>query len=100
MVNASPVPAGSVRPVTGNDHYVFRPDLPKHTQIADELRGRIVSGDLAPRLPLPSEPRLMQEYGVARDTARKAVAILRNEGYVVTQPGMGTFVRDKEDWPK
>ena len=79
--------------------YSFRPDVPKHVQIAAELREQIKTGDLAPRLPIPSEPSLMQIYGVARDTARKAVAVLREEGYVTTVKGMGSFVRDREDWP-
>jgi len=30
---------------------------------------------------------------VARETARRAVALLREEGYVVTVPGMGTYVK-------
>lgn len=79
--------------------YEFRPDRPKHVQIADVLRGRIRAGELLPRLPVPSEPTLMQEFGVARDTARKAVAVLRDEGYVTTVKGMGSFVREREDWP-
>jgi GntR family transcriptional regulator len=82
-----------------DDQFQFRPDVPKHVQIAAELRQRIRSGNLQPRLPIPSEPTLMQEFGVARDTARKAVAVLRDEGYVTTVRGMGSFVRDREDWP-
>jgi GntR family transcriptional regulator len=79
--------------------YSFRPDVPKHVQIAAELREQIKAGKLLPRLPIPSEPTLMQTYGVARDTARKAVAVLRDEGYLTTVKGMGSFVRDREDWP-
>ena len=79
--------------------YEFRPDVPKHVQIAAELRAQIKAGKLLPRLPIPSEPSLMQIYGVARDTARKAVAVLRDQGYVNTVKGMGSFVRDREDWP-
>jgi DNA-binding GntR family transcriptional regulator len=79
--------------------YQFRPDMPKHVQIAEELRALIRSGALAPRLPIPSEPTLMQTYGVARDTARKAVAVLREECYVSTVKGMGSFVRDRDEWP-
>jgi DNA-binding GntR family transcriptional regulator len=79
--------------------YEFRPDVPKHVQIATELRDQIKAGKLPPRLPIPSEPTLMQTFGVARDTARKAVALLRDEGYINTVKGMGSFVRDREDWP-
>lgn len=85
-----------------DDHghpYPFRPDQPRHVQIAAVLRTQITGGELGPRMPLPSEPRLQQEFGVARDTVRKAVAILRNEGYARTVPGMGTFVTDREEWP-
>jgi DNA-binding GntR family transcriptional regulator len=81
------------------DPFEFRADVPKHVQIADILRERIRSGMLRPRLPVGSEPALMQEFGVARDTVRKAIRLLRDEGYLVTQPGMGSFVRDEEDWP-
>jgi DNA-binding GntR family transcriptional regulator len=37
----------------------------------------------------------LQEFGVARETARKAVAVLRDEGWVVTVPGLGTYVRKR-----
>lgn len=33
-----------------------------------------------------------QEFGVARDTLRKAVKVLRDEGLVETVHGMGVFV--------
>jgi GntR family transcriptional regulator len=82
-----------------SETYSFRPDVPKHVQIAAELRAQITTGTLPPRLPIPSEPTLMQTYGVARDTARKAVAVLRDEGYITTVKGMGSFVRDRQDWP-
>jgi GntR family transcriptional regulator len=81
------------------DPFEFRADVPKHVQIADALRTRIMSGQLQPRLPVPSEPALMQEFGVARDTARKAVRLLRDEGYVTTTKGLGSFVTDPDNWP-
>lgn len=79
--------------------YDFRPDVPKHVQIADVIRKRIKSGEIELRNPLPSEPSMMQEFGVARDTIRKAVRLLRDEGYVTTVKGMGSYVRDRADWP-
>lgn len=75
-----------------DEPYPFRPDIPRHRQIADALRARIEAGDLKPLFPIPSETTLQQEFGVARDTARKAVQILRDEGLVHTVMGMGTFV--------
>jgi GntR family transcriptional regulator len=79
--------------------YPFLPDVPRHVQIADVLRQQIRGAKLAPRMPIPSESYLTAEFGVSRDTARKAVAILREEGYVHTVPGMGTFVRPRDEWP-
>lgn len=35
----------------------------------------------------------MQEYGVARATARHAVQLLEAEGLVVKVPGLGTYVK-------
>jgi DNA-binding GntR family transcriptional regulator len=69
--------------------------VPRYKQIADILRGRIEAGELEVNRPIPSEAQVQQEFGVARETARKAVAILREEGWVVTVPGMGTYVRQR-----
>jgi GntR family transcriptional regulator len=69
----------------------YDPTRPKWEQIADVLRARIVSGELAPRT-LISEVQLEAEFGVARGTVRKATAALRDEGLIVTTPGMGSFV--------
>jgi DNA-binding GntR family transcriptional regulator len=80
-----------------DEQYPFRPDVPRHRQIADVLRARIEAGELAPRFPIPSESQLQQEFGVARDTARKAVQILRDEGLVRTVVGMGTFVAEQDE---
>lgn len=67
--------------------------VPRYRQIAGILRERIEAGALEPDRPIPSEARIQQEFGVARETARRAVALLREEGYVMTVPGMGTYVR-------
>jgi GntR family transcriptional regulator len=68
---------------------------PLYVQLADVLRGMIESGELQPRALLPSESYLQQEQGVSRGTVRMAVAILRDEGLVVTIGGRGTFVSPK-----
>ncbi len=65
---------------------------PPHRQIAAWLRGKIESGELPPGRKIPSEKDIMDVTGVARTTARRAVAVLRDEGLVVTTPGRGTHV--------
>lgn len=69
--------------------------VPRYKQIAAILRGRIEAGELEVNRVIPSEAQIQQEFGVARETARKAVARLREEGWVVTVPGMGTYVRKR-----
>lgn len=68
---------------------------PLYVQLANVLRGMIESGELQPRASLPSESYLQQEQGVSRGTVRMAIAILRDEGLVVTIGGRGTFVNPK-----
>ena len=74
-------------------------DVPPYRQIADRLRGQIRAGELAPRSRLPSIERLVQEEGVARLTARKALAVLVDEGYARRVSGLGTFVVPADQLP-
>jgi GntR family transcriptional regulator len=69
-------------------------ELPKYQQIAADLRAAIVGGDYAPGARLPGENTLMSEYGVARMTARQALAALIGEGLAVSRKGSGVFVRE------
>ena len=69
----------------------YDPTRPKWEQIAEVLRARIASGELPPRS-LVSEVQMEAEFGVARGTVRKVTAALREEGLIVTTPGMGSFV--------
>lgn len=72
----------------------------KHLQIARIVRAQIRSGELEPLDPIPSEARMVQMHGVARDTARKAVRLLAEEGWVFTIQSRGTFVSPRERWPE
>lgn len=66
---------------------------PASRQIADDLRGDIVSGNLAPGARLPSERELVAKYGTAAQTVKQAVALLKTEGLVIGKRGSGVFVR-------
>jgi GntR family transcriptional regulator len=65
---------------------------PLYAQLAAILRRKIESGELAHLAALPSETTLTQEYEISRDTARRAIAALRDEGLVFTVAQRGTFV--------
>lgn len=69
---------------------------PVYLQLADLLTQRIERGELLPNRPIPSETQLQQEFGVARGTARHAIAVLRERGLVFTVPQRGTFVSPRE----
>jgi GntR family transcriptional regulator len=53
--------------------------------------GRIESGEFAAHDRIPSETDIMGETGVARSTARRAVALLREQGVVYTVAGRGSY---------
>jgi GntR family transcriptional regulator len=67
---------------------------PKYMQIAADLRRAISDGEYAPENRLPGENDLMATYQVARETARKALAQLINEGIATPRRGAGVFVRE------
>ena len=60
--------------------------------LADELRRRISTGELAPGDALPSEARLVRETGLSRTTIRQAIGQLRLEGLVTTDRPLGNVV--------
>jgi DNA-binding transcriptional regulator YhcF (GntR family) len=64
----------------------------RYERIADELRSRITSGQLAPGDPIPSTRAITRQWGVAVATASRALAALRDEGLVIARPGLGTVV--------
>jgi GntR family transcriptional regulator len=65
---------------------------PVYVQLAGLLRTRIEAGEIPAGRALPSETTLMGEYGLARETVRKAVRVLRDEGLVQIVQGRGAYV--------
>jgi GntR family transcriptional regulator len=68
--------------------------IAKYQEIADRLRDQIDSGALQPGERLPSEPDLVRQFDASRNTVRLALALLTNQGLVVTRQGLGTFVTE------
>lgn len=71
------------------------PDDPRapYLQVAGALRAAIRSGEHGPGAQLPTYHELADTWGVAINTVKAAVTLLRDEGLVVTQHGKGSFVR-------
>lgn len=69
--------------------------LPKYDQIAADLRGRIVRGELTAGDALPSERELTEQWNVARATVVRALDVLRQEDLIETRQGTGSIVRER-----
>jgi DNA-binding GntR family transcriptional regulator len=63
---------------------------PLYLQVAAVLRGQINDGKLTGRV--PSVATIAQQYEVAKGTAERALAILRDEGLIRSVMGRGHFV--------
>jgi GntR family transcriptional regulator len=74
-----------------------RPE-PVYAHVAADIRARITTGELAPGTRLLSERDLAIYYRVAYVTLRKATKLLREQGYIESIHGQGTFVREREFW--
>ena len=68
---------------------------PKYAQVVTEIQRRISEGEYAPGALLPSEHQLVGEFGVSRPTIVKALSSLRQDGWIDTQQGRGSFVRGR-----
>jgi DNA-binding transcriptional regulator YhcF (GntR family) len=73
--------------------------VPVYRQLADMLRGQILSGAIPPRTPVPSARTLSQEHGIAMGTVMRAFDVLREEGLIRTIPGRGMYVVPSEERP-
>lgn len=71
------------------------PAVPQYRSMAAALRQMIEAGELRPGDALPSEAALAQQYGVARGTARHALAELEGAGLVDSIHGKGRYVRQR-----
>ena len=72
--------------MASGDDYPYR-------RIVSDLREQVLSGQRAPGDRMPSESELSATYHTSRPTVRRALAVLRGEGLIVTGQGSGTFVR-------
>lgn len=80
--NAAPRDAGGPR-------YAYQ-------RVADDIAGRIASGELAPGSRLRSERELAVHYQVAFHTVRRAMQLLRDRGLIRSIHGRGTYVTERD----
>jgi len=70
-----------------------------YRQVAAILRDRIETGRYPAGMRLPSINDLVQEFGIARVTAGKALRLLVAEGLAEMSPGMGFYVSTPSSAP-
>jgi GntR family transcriptional regulator, transcriptional repressor for pyruvate dehydrogenase complex len=72
--------------------------LPAYRQVSDQLRDRILGGDLPAGSRLPNETEMSAMFGVSRSTVREALRVLSSQNLVTTSRGVGggTFVARPE----
>lgn len=68
---------------------------PVSEQLAAILRARLTRGDCKPGRRFGSENGWAAEFGMSRQTVRKAIAILEAEGRVFVVPSSGTYRADE-----
>lgn len=73
----------------------------KFLMIYDELVRQIQSGKIKPNSKLPSENEMVDQFGTSRETVRKALNLLSQNGYIQKIKGKGSFTLDvsKFDFP-
>ncbi|MEU1729058.1 GntR family transcriptional regulator [Actinomadura sp. ATCC 39365] len=74
--------------------------VPLYRQIAADVAKQIRAGHFLPKRAIPGETALVQQYDVARETVRRAMALLREQGWIYTVPQRGSYVSPEESWPQ
>lgn len=68
---------------------------PKYQVILDDIKSKILSGDYNVGEQIPTESALQSMYEVSRQTVRKAILELSNEGFLRSEKGSGTYVSNQ-----
>ncbi|KXU49949.1 trehalose operon repressor [Longibaculum muris] len=70
--------------------------MSKYQMIYQDLLDKIKQRVIQPNTYLPSENELMKQYGASRDTVRKALNLLLQNGYIQKNKGKGSLVLDMD----
>lgn len=75
----------------------FKNNLPIYLQVIEDIKNRIIQGEVALGEKLPSTRELALQYKVNPNTAVRVYNEMETEGYVFTKRGLGTFVTEDPD---
>jgi len=68
----------------------------RYLTLYQDIKDKIEQKEFLPGEKLKTEKEYQEEYGVSRDTVRKAFGKLENEDYIVRKAAVGTFVKFKK----
>lgn len=83
------------RPSDSRSAFQFSAVPPRQSlvdSVVGQLAAQIESGGAAPGSRLPAENEMCRQFGVSRTVVREAIARLKADQLVETQPGLGLFV--------
>ena len=75
----------------------YNTGAPIYLQVINELKKRMVKGDLKPGEKMPSSRELAVLYKVNQNTAARIYREMESAGYCFTKRGIGTFVSEEEN---
>ena len=78
----------------------FQANYPIYLQIAEDIKRRIVIGELKPGDKLPSNAELAIAYQVNPNTVQRIYRQLEAEGISYTRRGIGTFLTENPGMPE
>lgn len=70
---------------------------PIYLQVINELKKKMVKGELKPGEKMPSGRDLAVEYKVNQNTAARIYREMEMQGWCFTRRGIGTFVSEEEN---
>ena len=83
-----------MRKLIENIQLDFRSGIPIYTQVVEQVKQQVVSGELQPGDQLPTVRALALELRVNFNTVARAYRLLDEAGIISTQQGRGTYILD------
>src|SRR6185369_10643474 len=90
LATAHDVPAASLAGASLRFRSLSRE--PAYRAVSSVMEQHILSGELKPGTPLPSEQELAAQFGVNRSTIRESIRVLEQEGLLERHQGRRLFV--------
>ena len=69
-------------------------DTPIFSQLVNQVKERVITGDLVAGFSLPSIRQLANELGVNQNTVAKAYKVLERDSIIVARGYRGTFIHE------